>query len=137
MANEATLVFETELPLPFTVANATGIEKGSLLKLADLNTASLADGANDILAGIAAQEKIASDGKVKLAIYPKGIFKMMASGAIPVGLAVCSHGNANVVKLAPVTVSGAAILGHALETAADGETFLVNVSVGSGGNQIS
>ena len=50
MANEATLIVETELPINFTVANATGIEKGALLKITDPMTAALSDGAADRIA---------------------------------------------------------------------------------------
>ena len=39
MANEAVLMFEYSLPVPMTVANATGIEKGAPLTLTDPFTA--------------------------------------------------------------------------------------------------
>lgn len=139
MANEATLITELEPPINFTVSNTTGIEKGALLQLTDPMTASINSAVNQTLAGIAASEKIANDGTTKLGVYRRGIFKMYASGAIPVGLAVASVASpwTNYVGLAGVTASGAAILGHALETAANGETLLVAVNIGAGGNQIS
>jgi len=74
MANEATLFWEVELPIPFTVADGAGIEKGTLLKITTDMTAAAADGAGDALAGIAAEEKISGDGKVKLGVYRRGIF---------------------------------------------------------------
>lgn len=138
MTGEATIVFRTANPIPFTVDNATGIPKGSLLALTDLMTAaqtSVPPAEN--IAGIAATEKIASDGKTKLGVYTEGIFKMTASGAIPVGQAVQSGGRNNQVEAALVTTSGAGIIGYALETAADTETLLVKVQVGCGGNQRS
>lgn len=58
MAHEAILKFETELPIPFTVANGTGIEKGAVLKLTDPMTAIITSGDEDQIAGIAAEEKI-------------------------------------------------------------------------------
>ena len=140
MANEAVLIVETEHPVNFTCANGTGIEKGTLCKIADLMTASASLAAGDVLAGIAGAEKIASDGTTKVPIFMGGIFKMTASGTVPVGRAVSSASITawpNYVCAAPVTVSGSAILGHALETAAAGDTFLVRVNVGAGGNQIS
>ena len=85
MANEAILIIETELPIPFTCAEGTGIAKGALLKMADLATVSLADGTNDIVGGIAGTEKIASDGMVRIDVYRGGYFKVEASGSISVG----------------------------------------------------
>lgn len=138
MTNEATLVFETELPLPFIVSNTTGIERGALLKLASPFTASSANGTSDILAGIAAQEKIVSNGQTILAVYKRGIFKMIASGSITAGNAVGSIAAwTNYVQFAPLTASGSCILGHALETVTNGQTLLVQVNVGAGGNQVS
>lgn len=52
MANEATLWMETELPIPFTVAEATGIEKGTVCKMTDPMTAAAATADNDVFAGI-------------------------------------------------------------------------------------
>ncbi len=137
MANEATLVFEQEAPIPFTVSNTTGIEKGTLCKMSDPMTAAIHTASTDMLAGIAASEKIASDGKTHLGMYRKGIFKMLASGTIPIGAALTCGVNANTVLAAAVTASGAAILGHALETAAAAETFLVAVNIGAGSNGIA
>ena len=137
MTNEATLIFETSVPIPFTVSNSAGIEKGKPCTMTDPMTAA-AVGATEldpVLAGIAATEKIASDGVTKLGMYRKGIFKMTCSGAIPVGLAVSIYNG--LVYCSPVTTSGCAILGHALETIGNGETGLIEVDIGSGGNHIS
>lgn len=125
MANEAVLIFETEHPIPFTVANGTGIEKGTLLKMTDPLTAAASAGANDIFAGIAASEKIANDGKTKLGVYRGGIFKVTASGAITVGNALTTKGSNNLVLAASVNDEN--IIGIALETAAEAETFLMEL----------
>lgn len=132
MANEATLVFEEELPVRFKVADGTGIEKGALLKMADAFTASSADGTNDILAGIASQEKIASNGQVAEGVYQKGIFKLTASGAITVGDpvgAIATWTNYVASQKDTLTLSGLRTLGHALETVTNGQTVLVKVNV--------
>lgn len=76
MANEATLIFETHLPIPMTCANGAGIEKGAALKLSDPITVALADTDQDLAGGIAATEKIANDGKIKIGVYRGGIFKV-------------------------------------------------------------
>lgn len=140
MANEAAIREMSSNPLDtidFTVADGTGIEKGTLLKLTDPRTASASDTEGEALAGIAAREKVASDGRTRLAVHRRGIFDMYASGAIVVGHAVISAGVANEVKSAPVTASGASILGRALETATDQETIQIDVNVGAGGAQLS
>tara|TARA_R100000750_G_C2274123_1_gene68637 strand:+ start:18 stop:434 length:417 start_codon:yes stop_codon:yes gene_type:complete len=135
MANEATLIHELELPIPFTCADGAGIEKGTLLKLTDPMTVAAADGAADIIAGIAAEEKIASDGKTKIGVYMRGIFKMKSDGTVAVGAGVMADGsNANEYITATAAADAAAVFGIALETVADGETGLVYVNVGIGGS---
>ena len=126
MARECTLVFETEPPIPFTCADGTGIEKGTILKMTDLMTCEEADGDGDPIAGIAAEEKIASDGKVKIGVYRGGIFKgYCGAGGVTHGLAIdtdVATGDTNELVNAPVTTGN--FVGIALETATDGETFL-------------
>ena len=128
MANEAVLMVETQLPVQFTVADGTGIEKGSILKMTDPMTAALSDGDGDIIAGIAAEEKIANDGNTKLAVYRGGIFKALAGAAITVGDALDTHsatGGSN--EVAPAPVNGEHVLGIALETASDTHTLLMEL----------
>ena len=135
MANEATLIHELELPIPFTCADGAGIEKGTLLKLTDPMTVAAADGAADIIAGVSAEEKIASDGKTKIGVYMRGIFKMKSDGTVAVGAGVMADGtNPNEYITATAAADAAAVFGIALETVADGETGLVYVNVGIGGS---
>lgn len=126
MANETTLVWETQLPIPMTCADGTGIEKGAILKMGDLMTVALADGDGDVVAGIAAEEKIASDGKVKIGVYRGGIFKGFAgTGGVTVGLAIdtdASTSDSNELANAPVTTGN--FVGIAFETATSAESFL-------------
>lgn len=134
MANEAILRDRLADPIDFTVADGTGIEKGALLELADPRTAKAVTGDDVVLAGIAAREKVASDGVTRLAVFTKGIFDMVASGAIAVGRPVSAESDtANTVHQAPANLSGAQILGYALETATNNETFQVYVNVGGYG----
>lgn len=138
MAFEAVLVTELEPPINFIVADGTAITKGALLQLTDPMTASAVSAADQMLAGIAAQDKVANDGKTRLGVYRRGIFRMTSSGSLFVGQsASCASSAVNMVRQAPVTVSGSAILGQALETASNGEEILLYVNVGAGGNQIS
>lgn len=137
MANEAVKVYAEsaagDVIQDFTCADGTTIEKGTLLELTDPRTAIAATGAAVPLAGIAAREKIANDGRTRIAVHRKGDFEMVASGAIVVGQAVCAAlpAGSNYVKTAVgvTAASGAAILGYALETASDAETIQVRVNL--------
>lgn len=131
MANEATLIFETELPIMMTCADGTGIEKGAILKLTDPLTGIINSGAEDMIAGIAAEEKIASDGKTKIAVYRKGIFKVVTIAAVSVGNALSVSATANKVQTATKTSVGSKTLGLALEASAgDTETILMELNIG-------
>ena len=129
MVNEATLVFETMVPIPFTVADGAGIEKGTFLTLNDpMTVAATGANANAIVIGIAAEEKIASDGKTSLAVYMRGIFKVLAGGAITLGDNVESHSTTQEVVSATQTANATAnIIGKCLETVSDADTFLMQL----------
>ena len=140
MVNEAILVFETGPAIPFTVANGTGIEKGSICMLADLMTAATATGDEDYVAGIAATEKIASDGNIRLGLFREGIFKVMSSGSIAAGVSVATHvatgAAANLVIASDSTCLSSKTLGIAMEAAEDGETFLMELKPGCMANGV-
>lgn len=131
MANEATLVFETHIPIPFTCANSTGIEKGAVLKMTDPMTAIITSAAVDTIAGICAGEKIASDGNTKVAVYRGGVFKVYLSGSCTVGDPAVTDSTVNFFKsgklLTPNQMSGATIAGIFLETGTTGETVLMEL----------
>jgi len=129
MANEAVLIHELEPPIPITVADGAGIEKGTILKISDPNTGAASSADGDIFAGITAEEKIASDGRTKIPVYRRGVFKITDSGAgVTVGQAVKISG-ANLVAAADddQVELQFEVVGQALETAAASETLLVLV----------
>jgi len=130
MALECTLIHELEPAVPMTVADDTGIEKGAVLILSDPNTAATTTGDADPCAGIAKNEKIASDGNVKLAVYKRGIFRGYAGAAgVTAGMAIITDtatGAAN--ELVVADVNSEHIVGRALETATDGQTFLFELN---------
>ena len=76
MANEAILKYYMEDPLDMIVANGTGIEKGATMRLTSSGTAIQASSSGVPPAGIAAREKVASDGRTRLACYQRGVFQM-------------------------------------------------------------
>ena len=125
MADECTLNVRTNNPIDFTVADGTAIAKGSVLKMTNGRVAILADCDGDICAGIAARDKIASDGRTQLAVFRRGIFTGTAGVAgVTVGEAIqtdVSTSSAN--RLVDADVNSEQIVGIALATAASGATF--------------
>lgn len=130
MANELTLAIETALPIPFTCADATGIEKGTLVKVADPFTVAITAADHDACVGVTSEEKIASDGKTKVGVYMRGIFRATAGTAgVTAGAAIDSDASTSAPnKLADCAVNAENIVGRALETAAAGETFLFELN---------
>ena len=131
MANEHVLMTQKTFPVSMTCANATGIEKGTVLKVADPNTVSASAAANDHVAGIAYTEKIASDGNTLIAVLsgPGDELQAVASGSIGLGdplvTAVAADANrlASAVGLTTTALSGSRIIGRSLEAATVGQTF--------------
>ena len=129
MANEAVMIYADGLPIPFTCSNTVGIERGTILTLSDPMTAAACNAVNDIVAGIAATEKIANDGKTKIGVYRSGIFKMTLSGSCSVGDPLGTDIQ-NLVQSQRNTLnlSGSKTVGTALETGTNGETILVQLT---------
>lgn len=131
MANEAVLRERQETPEDFIVADGAGIEKGTILQMTDPRTAAASAGSRDVPAGIAHREKIASDGRTRLAVYRKGIFDMvLLSGAgITVGDQVVISGANLIVAAATDGTEDHLVLGKALETGTANETIQVAVNL--------
>jgi len=127
MANEHEIIHETHIPIPFTVADGTGIERGTLCKMTDPKTAVKSDGDADIVAGVLAEEKIASNGVTSAPIYRGGVFKATASGSITVGDALITLTGADNI-LGTAAVNSENIVGTSLETATNGETFFYELN---------
>ncbi len=128
MANEAILMFETELPIPINVADGAGIEKGTVLQLADLFVGSASSAADQAFGGITKIEKIANDGNTKVAAYFGGVFKMVVGAAgCTVGFNVSLSGANLVVDSDANDNDEGLVVGKALETGTTGETVLVYV----------
>jgi len=125
MAKEAVLVVETSIPINFNCSTSTSIEKGSICKMTDNMTAILADGDTDIVAGIA-QSEVLSTNAGSVAIYRSGIFRGYAGAAgVTVGSAIITDaGTGAANELVDADINSENIVGIALETATDGNTFL-------------
>jgi len=129
MANEAILLIEMSSPIPMTCADGAGIEKGTLLQLTDPMTVSASSADNEISIGIAAAEKIASDGVTKCPVYIDGIFRMKDSGSGVTAGDLLKIAGANLVATADDAGAqgGKEVVGKALETAGASETLAVLV----------
>ena len=127
MANEAVCIETPTKFARYTVADGTGIAIGTILKLSGDNTAIASSGA-DVFAGIAWEEKTASDGITEITAALDGVWDLTDAGAgITLG-GIVSLSGANLVKQAVEAemVTGAA-LGKALETASASEVIRVRV----------
>lgn len=135
MANEAQIV---ELlgnagdPVEYTVADGTGIEKGTIMKISsDPRTAAAATADGDLIAGIAAAEKVANDGSTKLAVYTNGIFDIVCTattGSAVLGEPVKVTGANTVAPADDATIQHSEeVVGYALETGSAGERVEVRV----------
>lgn len=131
MANEAILRERHGHPIDFTVADGA-IEKGTICKMTDPRTAAANDGNGDVFAGIAAREKVASDGRTRLALFRSGIFDCVTSGSVTTGQWLSTSG-ANVLKTATeAEIAAGKGVGIALEDGSGGETIQVMIG-GYGG----
>lgn len=129
MANEAVLVYELEPPVPFTCPEGTGIEKGTLCVLSDPMTVAGASEDNSVVIGITAEEKIAGDGRTKIGVYLRGIFKMTvdAGDVATVGVEAVSRGTNTVGVFDTLDRENGKVIGRFLETGVAGETVMVLV----------
>jgi len=133
MANEAIIV---ELlgnkgdPVRFTVDDAIGVAKGTLMYLeSDPRVAKASSAQGQIFVGVAAAEKVASDGSTTLSVYTNGIFDLVDSGSGMTLGDVCKLDGANVITAADEAGAQAEkeVVGLVLETASASERVQVRV----------
>lgn len=132
MANEAVIV---ELlgdggdPVRYTVADGTGIEKGTLMYLSGDRTISATAADGNRFVGIAAAEKVANDGSTTLAVYTFGIFDLTCSANGATLGAMLKVAGANTVEDSDEAGAqcAAEYVGRALE--AGGNAEVINVMV--------
>jgi len=101
----------------YTVADGTGIAKGTLLKLSTPNTASAASADNDVVGGIAWMEKVASDGSTEIVAALDGIWGITTSAAaVTIGEQVVINGANTIKKYTTLDAEKGYVLGRSLET---------------------
>jgi hypothetical protein len=115
----------------YTVADGTGIPKGTILKLTTPNTAIATGADNDPVAGIAMFEKVASDGTTEITAALNGVWGITTSAAaITVGEDVTMNGANEIKKYTTLDNEKGYVLGKALETIGASATVIkVRVNV--------
>ncbi len=126
MALECELLYELEPAVPFTCADGTAIPKGSLLTATDPFTVLITAGDVDKIVGIAAEEKVANDGKTTIGVYLRGVFKGFAgSDGTTVGRAIVTDSGTGAVNELMVADSNEeGIVGTAWDTVTDTQSFV-------------
>ena len=128
MANEAVCI---ETPTEFsrrTIANATSVPIGTVMKLTDPNTVEVSAADNDPFGGIAWEEKTTSDGLTEITVAMNGVWDMTCTAAaITVG-AIVNIGGANlIIASAAADLLTGSVVGKAEETSATTEVMRVRV----------
>ena len=131
MSNEAVLKIETHIPINFTCSSTVTIEKGAICKMTDPMTAVLADGENDIVAGIVQSEKLAAEtSQDSVAIFRGGVFRVTISAtasALIAGDPVVTAGSRGANYVHKAIINDENILGIMLEDGSDGESKLMEL----------
>ena len=114
----------------YTCSNATGIPKGTLLKLTSPNTVTATGADDDPCAGIAVMEKVANDGTTEITAALDGVWGLKASAAgIDEGNQVGING-ANEIKICTSLDNEKGwVLGRALEATAGNAVIKVRVNI--------
>lgn len=132
MANEAEIIelYNGGRPIRYICAEATTIEKGSLLELSADRTVIVATNANAPFVGIAAAEKVGGDGSTTIAAWTDGIFDIVSDSGTDIRGTVMAVGVApNIIATAAAAdlLNGSAV-GYYLEAGTNAGTEAVRVN---------
>ena len=129
MANEAVCIETPTKFARYTVADGGAIPIGTVMKLSGDFTAAASSADNDVFAGIAWEEKTASDGITELTVALDGVWDMKDSGAgITLGAKVNIGGANLVIASEAADLLTGSVVGYAEETAAASEVIRVRVN---------
>ena len=104
----------------YTVAEATAIPLGTILKLTSANTAIASSGDTDAFAGIAWEEFKGGEGLTELSVAVNGIWDIKATAAAIVAGNIVNVGGADLMVLADAAaIFAGSSIGKALEDAND------------------
>ena len=127
MADEHVLKVETHIPVNYTCATGTTIEKGAMCKMTDGMVAILSDGDTDIVAGVVQSEKLAAEtSQNSVAVFEGGYFSAVAGvGGVVFGEALITDSSTSSEnRLVKADAGSENIVGYCLQTAASGVRFL-------------
>jgi hypothetical protein len=128
MANEAVLIENPTRFARYTVADATAIPFGTIMKLSADNTAIASSADNDVFAGILWEEKTASDGVTEVTCALDGVWDLKDSGSgITLGAKVNVGGANLIVASAAADLLTGSVVGHVEETASASEVVRTRV----------
>ena len=132
MANEAVIIelFNGGKPMQYAVQDAVAIPKGSLLEMDADRRVIVATTDNAPFAGIAAMEKVASDGSLFISAYQDGIFDIVSDSGTDVrGTLMAISGADNVVQTADAAdLLQGSYVGHYLEAGTNAGTEAIRVN---------
>ena len=132
MANEAVIIelFNGGRPMRFTVADGVGIEKGTLMELSADKTVIANTNDNAPVVGIAAEEKVASDGQTSIGVYTDGIFDMLTdAGNDNRGVVMANSATENTLQTADAAdLLQGSFVGYLLEEKVGAVTVAVRVN---------
>ncbi len=132
MANEAVIIelFNGGKPMKYTVQDAVPIPKGSLLIMDADRRVIVAATDNAPFVGVAAFEKVASDGTTEITAYQDGIFDMVSDSGTDIrGSLVAVSGTANIIQTGDATdLIQWSEVGHYLEAGTNAGTEAVRVN---------
>lgn len=132
MSDEHVLKVETHIPVNFTCATGTTIEKGAACKMTDGMVAILEDADASVGAGVVQSEKLAAEtSQNSVAIYREGIFTAVAGAAgVTFGKAISTDASTSPSnRLVDAGANENNIWGICLETAATGVRFLYELRI--------
>ncbi len=127
MTDEHVLKVESHIPVNFTCATGTTIEKGALLMMTDGMVAATSTGDTDIIVGVAQSEKLAAEtSQNSVSVFEGGWFTAVAGAAgVTFGKALISDvGTSGANRLVDADVDSENIVGYCAETAATGVRFI-------------
>ena len=120
MANEAVTIETPTKFARYTVADAVAIPLNTLLKLSGANTAAAStDTTGEIFAGIAWEEKTASDGITEIVAAIDGVHDLNTAGDVTEGGIVFLSGANTVAQATAGELLTGAVVGKMLETGAE------------------
>jgi hypothetical protein len=130
MANEAVLVQDLETKhLEVTVADNTGLAKGTILKLTDPNEGEASSADGDFFLGILLEEKVADDGQTRMAVSRHGVWDLKLTDATVAAGEMVKISGANLVALADddTIANSGEVVGMALQDGTNNEVIEVLV----------